>query len=158
MDTKKSAAKKTAAAKVAATKAPTKKAAAKRAAVPTSPGDDVTVDDLIDTTGEGGETHQQAGPGRARLTTQQGVPAGQGVSWVLMLATLARPTDSSQTGAITRRRGCAGVLRPLRCVPGDQSFVSLVQGSWIRRTVVPKSATSSDPSPVCSTFPRPWRS
>jgi catalase len=66
---KKSAAKRTAAKKV-----PAKKAAAKRAAAPTSPGDDVTVDDLIDTVGEGGETHQHASAGRARLTTQQGVP------------------------------------------------------------------------------------
>src|SRR4051794_39762345 len=72
---KKSAAKKSAANKVPPTKAAARRAPAKKAAAaPTSPGDDVTVDQLIDSTGNGGETHQVAGAGRARLTTQQGVP------------------------------------------------------------------------------------
>ena len=56
---KKPAANKPAAKKSAASRRPAKKAAA----APTSPGDDVAVQDLIDNTGNGGETHQVAGTG-----------------------------------------------------------------------------------------------
>jgi catalase len=92
------ATKKAAAKKAVAKKAPAKKTAAKQPAgtkragsatppqppsvrgtrrsdpAATSPGDDVTVQDLIEGTGAGGETHQRAGAGHAILTTQQGVP------------------------------------------------------------------------------------
>ena len=102
MAMKKAAAKKVPAKKAPAKKAPAKKAPAKKAAakIPgterpgqatppqppaaigprrsdpatTSPSDDVTVQDLIDTAGTGGETHQHTNAARPRLTTQQGVP------------------------------------------------------------------------------------
>jgi catalase len=40
----------------------------------TAADESVTVDELVGTPGDGGETHQTAAPGQPRLTTQQGVP------------------------------------------------------------------------------------
>jgi catalase len=53
--------------------APTQRAQAERPAVAAAP-DSSSAADLIDSTGAGGETHQVAGAGRPRLTTQQGIP------------------------------------------------------------------------------------